>query len=202
MKRPLGCTLAACFLAGLVSFGPLACFNGDLPAERELSHPLRSLRFHSKDEVFVGAAPNVSLSRLVGLSAFDGLRPGITAEEAQAIVGPPQRVYQQYGGRDTVYAFPRQAGVVEIFKQAVDSEGFEGFRWFLRWRPVDRNPRSHLSSELLAVLPDLAVITSLHIDSEDGKVTVELDDGLVSAILWLRQGTVEQVPAVEGRLRR
>lgn len=191
MKKSSVLTLLLAFSVGLLSISLGSCLNDDLPADRMLSHPLRSLEFHSEDEIFVSAAESVPLASLVNLSAFEGLRPGTTASEAQAMLGRPQRVFQQYRGHNTVYVFPGTGGAIELLKQKVDSEGFEGIRWFLRWRPVDRNPKTHLRPEILAALPDLRTIASLGIESDDGKASLELEDGLVSSILWLRQGPIK-----------
>src|SRR5688572_24222183 len=105
MKKVAGCFLAVALLAGALFVGPLVFFNEDPPPDRDLRYPLLHLRFHSLSEVFVDASPNVTITDLFDLSVFDGFWPGITAEQAQKIVGPPQRIYQQYNGRDTVYVF-------------------------------------------------------------------------------------------------
>jgi hypothetical protein len=166
----------------------LSCFNDDLPPPRALQPPLQDLRFHSKREVFVHSAPHVGLADLCDLSMFGGLWPGMTAQEARAILGSPERVYQEHKGLNTVFAFPRERGIIEVLKQRVESEGFEGFNWYLRWRPQGRSHKVGLDSAILELIPELPGHVTINILSSDGVMTVEVEDGDVTSVLWLQRG--------------
>lgn len=99
--------------------------------------PLDRIILSPSGEAAVHARPEVELQDLVSIRPFleKGLRPGMTAEEAEALFGSPDYVSTERNGQDEVFGYESSSGVFEIVKQHVSSEGSEVDRWFVRIQP-------------------------------------------------------------------
>lgn len=119
----------------LLLVGALAC-RGDWVTV-DGSAPLDRIVVSPSGEAAVHAQPDVELQELVSIAPFleMGIRPGMTAEEAESLLGAPDYVATEANGRDEVFGYRSSAGAVEIVKQHVSSEGSEVDRWFVRSQP-------------------------------------------------------------------
>lgn len=99
--------------------------------------PLSKVIIRPSGEVTVYAAEGTALEDLINLDTFLelGLKPGMTITEVEALLGKPDVIDDDRGGRDVVYAYRTSTGRIEIVRQHVSSEGAEVDRWFLRIRP-------------------------------------------------------------------
>lgn len=114
-----------------------ACSSSDDWITVEGSAPLDRIVLSPSGEAAVHARPDVELRELVSMEPFldMGLRPGMTAGEAESLLGEPDYVATESNGRDQVFGYRSTSGVVEIVKQHVSSEGSEVDRWFVRSQP-------------------------------------------------------------------
>jgi hypothetical protein len=121
----------------LISIGVLSCSGEWVTVAANA--PLDQIVLSPSGEASVHARPEVGLQELVFIRPFleAGLRPGMTAEEAEAVLGAPDYIATERNGQDEVFGYESSAGAFEIVKQSVSSEGSEVDRWFLRHQPQD-----------------------------------------------------------------
>lgn len=123
--------------------------------ELEADYPFDRIAIYSREILFV-ASSGVKLENLVSVKCFQdaGLWPGISADEAIAIMGrSPQRIFLENAQRDAVYGFTTECGELQIVKQKVSSEGIDSERWFLRLRPFGHS-RDLVAAEILKILEE------------------------------------------------
>lgn len=107
----------------------------DQPATRASApYPLNEVVFLRSGDIYIYTDEEVELADLIDMTPFLELEfwPGISADEATALQGPPAVIGTTRRGRDKVYGYTSTLGTVEIVEQHVSSEGTEAVRWFLR----------------------------------------------------------------------
>jgi hypothetical protein len=116
--------------------GLLSC-SGDWVTV-DASAPLDRIILSPSGEAAVHARPEEELQELISIKPFleMGLRPGMTGEEAEELLGPPDYVATERNGQDEVFGYRSPTGAFEVVKQHVSSEGSEVDRWFVRFQPV------------------------------------------------------------------
>lgn len=155
--------------------------------------PLDRMIISPSGEAFLHAQPEVELPELVSIRPFleKGLRPGMTSSEAVTLLGPPDFIATERNGQDEVFGYDCAAGVFEIVKQHVASEGSEVDRWFLRHLPDDCmamiNPK--ILKQLRALERFPRQITVLVGPDQMGLVSIDFEDEQTcSKIWWLEEG--------------
>lgn len=157
--------------------------------------PLDYIEVNSLGEAWVHTEPRTDLEELVSVEPLRtaGLYPGITAEEAETLLGATDFVTTEHSGRDQIFGYHSSGDTLEIVKQHVASEGFEGDRWFLRYRPSNCIERvSPLLLEqlqsLLNPFPSSVAVVGEPIDQE-GLIKIEFRNrNSCSQIWWLSDG--------------
>jgi hypothetical protein len=173
-------------LAGLISLPAGNCAPGS--SEVSLPSPLTKITRHGASEFFVEALPGVRLSQLVDVTVFDGLRPKLNFDEVAAILGSPQSSYLEHN-RDEVRVFSSELdGRFEVVRQTVDSEGYQGERWYLRFVPKEPCAPCYVQPPILRAIPDSPQTLNLSIDTEDGQALLEFERKRLVRIWWLRDG--------------
>lgn len=188
-------SMSRLFTLILLLIATMASCYGDWVSQ-EAAYPLAKIEYLSPArEVFVHAEQGVRMGSLVSLQPFvmSKMRPGISAEEASKLVGEPDFVTNERGGYDEVFGFEAQGGMIEVVRQRVESEGYEGDRWLLRFRssgcidlvsPIILDQlRRHLGS-----LPETATILGEPSEVEGVVKIVFQGDDDCSMIWWLSEG--------------
>lgn len=186
----LASTKARVAALSLLVLGVLSC-RGDWVTV-DGSAPLDRIILSPSGEAAVHAQPDVELQELVSIEPFlkTGLRPGMTAEEAESLLGAPDYVTTENNGQDEVFGYRSSAGAVEIVKQHVSSEGSEVDRWFVRFQP--EHCMELIDPRILWQLRDLErfprAMRLLVGPAQTGLVSVDFEDEeSCSRIWWLAE---------------
>ena len=147
-----------------------------------------------RDEVMLEISETSNVSDFCHFDIFTGLKPGLTKQEAEVILGSTSsETYFERQGWDKVYRFPRENGVVEIIHQkSASSDGEEYFyRWFLRFKPADSRIESHISSQVIEILQaaEIPVDYSVKIFNDSASVKFIVKDSRIEEIWWLHDGS-------------
>jgi len=150
--------------------------------------PLDRIILSPSGEAAVYARPEVELQDLVSIRPFleMGLRPGMTAEEAEALLGSPDYVATERNGQDEVFGYESPSGAFEIVKQHVSSEGSEVDRWFVRFQP--RHCMELINPRILRQLRDLEpfprAMRLLVGPDQTGVVSIYFEDERSCSKIW------------------
>lgn len=184
------------FLVGLIAaFG---CDRGELPPSEPYVDdepqvladvPQVDRVKQWKERVVVYPAAGTHWRQLVDLSLFEGLRPGISIEDARDRWGKPNS--EDIGPRESSWRFEREDGLVEILFQVQSSPPFpSGDKWFLSGIPSSTDPREILHPAVLEKIPESRGRLKVVIMREQGGpgARVVLEDGQVREVTWVSPG--------------
>jgi hypothetical protein len=169
--------------------------------ERPLPAPLTKISHFGGNDFFIEARHGVLLADLVDLEAFQDLKPGMSFDQVREVLGEPQFAFQEYR-RDDVLAFStRFDGRIEVVRQTVSSEGYEGERWFLRFGLLQPCAPCYVKPPIWDVVPVQPERLSLSVSTDDGQVVLDLEEKRLVRIWWLGDGPEEEAPRSRARER-
>jgi hypothetical protein len=179
--------LSLVLLSTLLGLPAISCTPAS--QERQLSAPLDKIRRHGENEYFIASLPGVALSDLVDLAMFHELAPGFSFDQVEAILGPPLLVFKS-DRRDDGSAFASSfEGRIEVVRQVVSSEGYEGERWFVRFTPRVPCSPCYIKRSIWQAIPDSSEGTSIYVSADNGQVKLEIDEKKrLVRIWWLDDG--------------
>lgn len=177
---------AAAAALSLLLLGTISCSSEWITVEGK--GPVDRIVLSPSGEAAVYAQPNVKLQELVAIDFFlgMGLRPGMTAKEAEALLGSPDYVTAERNGQDQVFGYRSSSGSLEIVRQHVSSEGREAVRWFLRAQP--KNCMELIDPRIVQQLQDLEHFPGrmrlLVGPEQTGVVSIYFEDELSCSQIW------------------
>lgn len=124
--------------------------------------------------------------QLIDLGLFDGLHPGISAEDARKRWGDPTSNGTRPLG--PYWSYEREGGTVIVYLEEQGSPPFPYTkRWFLEGIPESPDPEDLFHSAVLGYLPEDEVTLMVVIMTNRGPpgARVRLEDGEVRLITWV-----------------
>ncbi len=157
--------------------------------EIPLLKPFRYVRFKALDEVTLAVSDDSMVSDLCNLDVFAGLKPDLTKEEAEVLLGSSSGSRLERAGDDEVHLFPREDGVIEIVRQRVaSSDGTSSsYRWIVRFAPLDTKIENFLDARVVNLLrvAEFSEEFSFLIFNSATYVQLDVEDSNVKRIWWL-----------------
>jgi hypothetical protein len=175
----------------LILVANAACFEADVQRfEATAEFPLGKVSGYGPRIVFY-PAHDVAWSELAPIGLFEGLRPGMTIEEAKAIAGAPDRETNRLPGRSAIFKRPK--GNIIVAYQISSSGYGQGGSWYLRFEPIETNFRELLhpaiSAQLEGRLQDHLEVVIM--TAEGPAMSADLRGDMVQSVSWLRFGKLE-----------
>jgi hypothetical protein len=141
------------------------------------------------DEAYMEAVEGVQLEELVDVRPLSvaGLSPGGPIDEVRGILGKPDYQSTTRQGRDTVFGYRTANGNIEIIRQEVDSEEYEGVHWLTTYVPLREARPLHLAIEnALHSAGELRSAVVMAGDHGADRAEISLRNHRIERIRWYR----------------
>lgn len=140
----------------------------------------------SSHEVYLSTDRRCPWESLVNLDVFAGFRPGMTAKEAQRLIGPAWKM--EKGSAGDFWKYQRPEGIVTVSHEDQGASLFIDYWWLLSAEPRSSSPNRLLAKEVLEHIPKDQEHSDIVILNGCGfpMVSIQIVKGEVRRIDWIQ----------------
>lgn len=186
LKKVTSGAVSLIFIMGLASCRPDLCPEAIRVKSDYQGECLGRVDYYDqRARIEINPHPLCPWERLINLDIFEGFRPGMTIDQAQQRLGPPD--VEATRGSDRIWRYRRPKGTVEIGHEDQGSGIIPMYYWWvLRAYPDDRSPHAVFPSEIAAHFPvkkkpyEVVILNQCRLPMAD----VIIENGEVQAISW------------------